>query len=144
MVSHLQGCLRWRFIENCSKCSYRIHAVLDDQSNASMISPNLPNKLDTTGPYLKYLLTCSSGKEERSGQGVFSVMPLSMARRTYRLPQLVECTNIPQDKGEIETPEMVKQFPHLNEIAEEIQLQSKGCNSREQECPKKRPKGVSN
>ena len=43
-----------------------------------------------------------------------------MAGKTSRLPQLVECANIPQDKREIVTPEMARQFPHLKEIAEEI------------------------
>ncbi|PFX27723.1 hypothetical protein AWC38_SpisGene7574 [Stylophora pistillata] len=43
-----------------------------------------------------------------------------MAGRMSRLLQLVEFTNIPQDKREIITPEMARQFPHLQEIAEEI------------------------
>ena len=43
-----------------------------------------------------------------------------MAGRTIRLPQLVECSNIPQDKLEIATPEMAMQFPYLKEVAKEI------------------------
>ena len=43
-----------------------------------------------------------------------------MAGRTIRLPQLVECSNIPQDKREIVTPEMAMQFSHLKEVAKEI------------------------
>jgi hypothetical protein len=37
-----------------------------------------------------------------------------------QLPTLVECDHIPSDEGEISTPEQVKQFPHLRDIAEEI------------------------
>lgn len=86
-----------------------------------MISPNLADKLGATGPSLKYLLsTCGGGKEEKSGRRVSGVVLRSMAGRMSRLPQLVECTNIPQDKREIITPEMAGQFPHLQEIAEEI------------------------
>ena len=36
------------------------------------------------------------------------------------LPQLVECANIPEDKCEIATPEMARQFSHLKETADEI------------------------
>ena len=43
-----------------------------------------------------------------------------MAGRTFKLPQLVECADIPQDKREIVTAEMARQFPHLKETAEEI------------------------
>lgn len=36
------------------------------------------------------------------------------------LPILIECSNIPQDKREIPTPEMARRFPHLQDIANEI------------------------
>ena len=91
------------------------YAILDDQSNASLISPNLANKLGATGPNLKW-----AGKEEKSGRRMSSVEIRSMADRTFRLPQLVEYADIPQDKREIVTAEMARQFPHLKEIAEEI------------------------
>lgn len=85
-----------------------------------MISLNLADKLGATGPKLKYLLsTCSGTTEDKSGR-VCGVVLRSMAGRTIRLPQLVECSNIPQDKREIVTPEMTMQFSHLKEVAKEI------------------------
>ena len=90
----------------------RVYAILDDQSNASLISPNLANKLGATGPNLKYFLsTCSGRKEEKSGRRMSSVVIRSIAGRTFKLPQLVECADIPQDKREIVTAEMARQFP---------------------------------
>ena len=44
----------------------------------------------------------------------------SMAGRMITLPQLVECSNIPQDKRKIVTPEMARQFSHLKEVAKVI------------------------
>ena len=86
-----------------------------------MISPNLADKLGATGPKLKYLLsTCSGTMEEKSGRRVSGVALRSMAGRTIRLPRLVECSNIPEDKPEIVTPEMAMRFPHLKEVAREI------------------------
>ncbi|XP_022809213.1 uncharacterized protein LOC111346173 [Stylophora pistillata] len=93
------------FNENLAQEPYRVYAVLDDQSKASMISPNLVDKLGATGPSLKYLLsTCSGDKEERGLGEEFPAL-------SYVLWQ---------DKGEIITPEMATQFPYLKEIAEEI------------------------
>ena len=63
---------------------------------------------------------CSGGKEEKPGRRVSGVVLRSMAGKTSRLPHLVECPNIPQDKREIVTPEMARQFPQLKKIAEEI------------------------
>ena len=56
----------------------------------------------------------------KSARRMSSVVIRSMAGRTFKLSQLVECADIPQDKREIVTAEMAKQFPHLKEIAEEI------------------------
>ena len=42
----------------------RVYAIVDDQSNASMISPELADKLGVIGPKEKYFLsTCNSEKE---------------------------------------------------------------------------------
>ena len=101
--------------------THRIYTILDDQSNASIVSPNLVSKLDVNGPSLKYLLsTCSAGKEERSGQRISGISVRSMDGRRSKLNRLIECADIPQDKQEIATPEVAKKFPHLREIAEEI------------------------
>ena len=40
------------FSENQAQEPCRVYAILDDQSNASMISPNLADKLGATGPNL--------------------------------------------------------------------------------------------
>lgn len=109
------------FREDRAQEPCRAYAILDDQSNASMIGPNLADRLGATGPKFKYFLsTCSGGKEEKTGRRVSGVVLRSMAGKTLKLPQLVECDNIPRDKKEIVTPEMARQFPHLKEIAEEI------------------------
>ena len=39
---------------------------------------------------------------------------------TSRLPTLIECDGIPQDKKEIPTPEVAREHPHFRSIAAEI------------------------
>ena len=86
-----------------------------------MITPNLANRLGATGPIVKYFLTtCSGRREEKSGRRISGVVLRSLTGIMARLPQIFECANIPEDKREIATPEMARQFSHLKEIADEI------------------------
>ena len=99
----------------------RVYAIMDDQSNASMISPELADSLDINGPQEKYLLTtCSGAKETKYGRRVSGLLVKSMNGTVAELPNLVECDHIPQDKTEIPTPAATKYFPHLREISKEI------------------------
>ena len=45
-----------------------------------------------------------------------------------KLPNLIECDNIPQEKQKIPTPSMANLFPHLHDIAKEIPLFDKDAN----------------
>ena len=78
------------------------------------------NKLKVKGPAEKYFLsTCSGEKMEKHGRRASGIYVRSNCR-TFRLPTLVECQQIPQDKSEIPTPEIAKRFEHLRSIASEI------------------------
>ena len=86
-----------------------------------MITPNLANRLGATGPIVKYFLTtCRGRREEKPGRRISGVVLRSLTGIMARLPQIFECANIPEDKREIATPEMARQFSHLKEIADEI------------------------
>lgn len=99
----------------------RVYALLDEQSNASMISPELVDKLGIVGRKEKYFLsTCSGSKEMKHGRRVPGLTVTSMNGRSFKLPTLIECDHIPKEKREIPTPEIAKQFTHLQEIASEI------------------------
>ncbi|KAK3752635.1 hypothetical protein QZH41_000499 [Actinostola sp. cb2023] len=99
---------------------HRVYAIIDDQSNASMIAPELVNKLKISGPSEKYLLsTCSGEKMVNYGRRVAGIM-IDANGKSSKLPTLVECSHIPRDKGEIPNPEIANRFDHLRGIAEEI------------------------
>ena len=87
-----------------------------------MISPELVDELGIDGPKEKYLLsTCSGSKETNFGRRVSGLMVTSIrGGKPLKLPTLIECNNIPEDKREIPTPEIAKQFGHLRDISEEI------------------------
>lgn len=95
--------------------------IVDDQSNPSIISTELADKLNAEGPEWKYYLsTCGGAKEVRYARRLTGLIISSIHGRTSRLPTLTECDGIPQDKKEIPTPEIAREHPHLRSIAVEI------------------------
>ena len=98
-----------------------VYAIIDEQSNSSLISSELADELGILGPQEKYYLsTCTSEKEVKYGRRVTNVSIQSPSGAAADLPTLIECDGIPQDKREIPTPEMARRFSHLEDIADEI------------------------
>ena len=110
------------FVKSEPSKSHRVYAIIDDQSNASLISNELADSLGATGPSEKYFLsTCHSSNETKYGRRVSGLVARSVTDlRETDLPTLVECENIPDDKREIPTPEVARRFAHLESIADEI------------------------
>ena len=109
------------FLKDRPDLVQRVYAIIDEQSNSSLISSELADELGVLGPQEKYYLsTCTSEKEVKYGRRVANVTLRSSSGAASDLPTLVECDSIPQDKREIPTPEMARRFPHLQEIADEI------------------------
>ncbi|XP_015772960.1 PREDICTED: uncharacterized protein LOC107351181 [Acropora digitifera] len=99
----------------------RVYAIIDDQSNTSLITSDLADELGATGPEEKYhLTTCSGEKEAKYGRRVTGVVLKSLNGTESDLPTLIEWNSIPRDKQEIPTPEMARRFPHLSDIANQI------------------------
>ena len=99
---------------------HRVYAIIDDQSNASMVSPHLADEFRENGPKEKFLLsTSSAAKELKYGRCVSGLVVRSIGGEQFKLPTLVECDYIPRDKSEIPSPEIAREFPHLKEIADQ-------------------------
>ena len=100
---------------------HRVYAIIDEQSNTSLISSELADELGADGPREKYYLsTCTSEHETKYGRRVPSVYIRSLKGIELDLPMLVECESIPRDKREIPTPETAARFTYLKQIAGEI------------------------
>ena len=108
---------------------HRFYAIVDDQSNATIISTKLEDKLNAEGPKWEYyFLTCGGDKEVRYGRRLTGLIIRSTHERTSRLPTLVACDGIPQDEKEISTPEIAREHPRLRSIAVEISPLDKDAN----------------
>ena len=96
----------------------RVYAVLDDQSNRSLITPELCDKLGITGESYQYKLTSCAGTTVMKGRRIhgLSIGKLDNSN-SYQLPTLIECEQIPQELSEIPTPEIANNFAHLRQVA---------------------------
>jgi hypothetical protein len=94
--------------------SSRVYAIIDDQSNSSLISSELVDKLGADGPMEKYYLpTCSGNGETKFGRRVSGLVIRSSSNgREAHLPTLVECDSFPDDKKEIPTTEVPSSSGH--------------------------------
>ena len=69
---------------------YRVYAIVDEQSNSSLISSKLADKLGAVGPEEKYYLTtCGSEKEAKYGRRVTGVILKSLSGAKSELPILL-------------------------------------------------------
>ena len=99
----------------------RLYAIIDEQSNSSLVSCELADELGVEGPLEKYYLsTCSSNIEMKYGRRVTGATIRALNGSALDLSTLIECDSIPRDKREVPTPEMARRFPHLKEITGEI------------------------
>lgn len=109
------------FDRNSPNKTRRVYAILDDQSNASLISNELADLLEIKAPREMYhLTTCSGYKNEKYGRRVSILSARSVDGIAMKLHSLIECDSIPGDTHEIPTPEMARKFHHLRGIASQI------------------------
>lgn len=97
------------------------YAVLDDQSNRSLARPEFFNHFglfEKASPYT--LKTCSGVMETAGRRATDFVVESYDGKIKVKLPTLIECEMIPDDRDEIPTPELARYFPHLRHLTEKI------------------------
>ena len=105
--------------ENHFEAAHRAYTIMDDQSNASIISTGLADKLNADSPEWRYFLSmCGSNKEVRYGRRVTNILMRSKQGTGKKLRTLID--EIPRDREEILTPEIVRTHPHLRSMADKI------------------------
>ena len=98
-----------------------VYAIVDEQSNSSLITSKLADDLGADGPLEKYFLSTYSGKkEEKYGRRVAGITVWSLSGEEFAVLTLTKCDTIPQDKREIPNTDMARSFPHLKAIAHKI------------------------
>ncbi|XP_073810196.1 uncharacterized protein [Danio rerio] len=104
----------------CEKAK-RIYAVLDEQSNRSLVKSQFFDLFNIDSSSSPYTLKTCSGIVSTAGRKItgFSVESLD-GKTVVALPPLIECDSLPDDRSEIPTPEVAVHFPHLTVVSDKI------------------------
>lgn len=96
------------------KKSIRVYAILDDQSNKSLGSSELFDRLGITTDSITYKLISCAGNTLKSGRRANGLVVESLDHENRMdLPILIECDDIPDERSEIPTPEIASSYVHL-------------------------------
>ena len=100
---------------------FQTYAILDDQSNRSLISTEFCNILNMDTEASPYTLHTCAGHIDTSGRRIKGLVIEPVDKTTkIQLPQLIECSYLPDNRHEIPTPEVANQHKHLCDIADQI------------------------
>jgi hypothetical protein len=100
----------------------QMYAVIDDQSNRSLASPEFFNLFNIKEKPEYYTLSTCSDRIVTNGKRAKGFIIESIHRQVrLELPVLIEYDYIPNNRVEIPTPEVVMHFPHLKDLAGNIQ-----------------------
>ena len=97
----------------------KLYALIDDQSNRSLATSNFFHVFGENGPDNEYILSSCAGKFTTSGRFAsnYTVESLDGSCR-LKLPTLIECNDIPNNRHEIPFPHIASSYPHLASIAQ--------------------------
>ncbi|XP_070206193.1 uncharacterized protein [Littorina saxatilis] len=98
----------------------QVYAILDDQSNASLATPELMDQLGSSPSEIEYQLTSCGGTQAMSGRQLRNITVQSTDGRSLILPHVLECDTIPNDRSEIPSSEVAQHHGHLNRIRKRI------------------------
>lgn len=96
----------------------RLYAILDEQSNRSLVRTEFFEMFNDHGSSSPYSLRTCAGLKETMGRRATGYVVESLDGETHiSLPSLIECNDIPDDRDEIPTPSAALHHSHLKTIA---------------------------
>ena len=98
----------------------RIYAIIDEQSNSSLIRSDVLDTFGIDTDSTQYSLSSCGGKVMMSGRRANGFVVQSLNGKKLELPTLIECDMIPNNRDEIPTREVASHFPHLSGIPKYI------------------------
>ncbi|XP_013856011.1 uncharacterized protein LOC106511825, partial [Austrofundulus limnaeus] len=111
-------CLVKVYPVGCRDRAVKLYAILDEQSNRSLVRSQFFDVFKDESPSAPYTLRTCAGVKEAAGRRASGYVIESMDGNVHiPLPSLIECNNIPNNRDEIPTPEVALHHPHLKSLA---------------------------
>ncbi|XP_052818526.1 uncharacterized protein LOC128244575 [Mya arenaria] len=99
----------------------RAYVIIDDQSNCSLGTGELFDKLSIYGQTTPYTLSSCNDRATKFGRRTNDICIKSIDGSTeIDVPRVIECDDIPNELSEIPTPDVARAYSHLNHIADTI------------------------
>ncbi|XP_048764717.2 uncharacterized protein LOC125672561 [Ostrea edulis] len=106
-----------------------VYCVIDDQSNQSLASSSFFDAFGESGPETEYVLSTCAGRSVTSGRKASGYIAQSLdGSYTYKLPCLIECNEIPNNRDEIPSKSVARHYSHLADIQDYIPEIDTGAN----------------
>ena len=97
------------------------YALIDDQSNRTLVSSKILNFFDENGPEIEYsMASCAGGAIKRGRCASDYIVESYDEECMLNLPTMIECDDIPNERSEIPTPDIGKNYPHLEEACKHL------------------------
>ncbi|XP_034076932.1 uncharacterized protein LOC117549272 [Gymnodraco acuticeps] len=114
-------CLVSVYPEGHHEKSTKVYAILDEQSNKSLARSEFFSVFNIQGGEFPYTLKTCAGLKETTGRRAHGYVIESIDQKiSLRLPTLIECNQIPNNRSEIPTPDAALHHNHLRKMADEI------------------------
>ncbi|XP_073668774.1 uncharacterized protein [Paramisgurnus dabryanus] len=114
-------CLVTVFPSGQQEKSIQVYAIIDDQSNRSLVRSKFFSVFGLDGNRSSYYLKTCTGMIQTSGRRAHGFQVASIdGQVVHTLPTLIECDNIPDNRSEIPSPQIALHHPHLKSIAAQI------------------------
>ncbi|XP_052762425.1 uncharacterized protein LOC128205058 [Mya arenaria] len=109
------------YAKGCESNKIRAYAIIDDQSNRSLVSPQLLDSLKLDSQMVEYSVTSCNGVRVTSGRMASGLMIESLNGDVdFEMSSVFECDAIPNNRQEIPTPEVAAHYAHLQDLREDI------------------------
>lgn len=106
------------YCEESPENAKKLYAIIDDQSNRSLVKSELLDTLQLRGGLVNYVFTSCADSLPTKGRRATGLIVQSLDGRIHlKLPTLIKCNSIPDDSSEIPTPDVARSYPHLLDIA---------------------------
>ena len=92
--------------------------MIDDQSSHTLAVSHFFDSFNENGPETTYSLESCSGLFNASGRACSGYIIESLdSSTTFHLPTVLECDDIPQNRDEIPSPDIMRQHSHLRDLS---------------------------
>ncbi|XP_061166266.1 uncharacterized protein LOC133175165 [Saccostrea echinata] len=108
--------------KNIPQKQIKAYVILDEQSNKTLARSELFHFFGVDSTSMEYTLRSCSGQSQMFGRrsSGFIIQSVDLSTKIV-LPEIIECRDIPNNRNEIPTPEAVRHYSHLCDIANELE-----------------------